>query len=150
MYERLVLGQVVGGSKMNLQCVSEFVALGRGEDDAGSQAGAHLGSIEVHPPMSGVGGRRQVLGLGPVDEEVGQCLGIDGGAGLVVDRVRSQCNGPFFHSAGCIPAAYDLGERGSTYDRDGVLLKVGLERLGGEVHTIAHLLVVWVVLLRGG
>ena len=38
---------------MNLQCVSEFVTLGRGEDDAGSQADAHLGSIEVHPPRSG-------------------------------------------------------------------------------------------------
>ena len=63
-------------------CVSEFVALGRGEDDADSQAGAHLGSIEVHPSMGGVGRRRQVLGLGQIDEEVGQCLGLDGGAGL--------------------------------------------------------------------
>ena len=68
----------------------------------------------------------------------------------VEDRVRSQRNGPFCHPAGCIPAAYDLGERGSTYDRDGVLLKVGLELLGGEVHAIAHLLIVWVILLRGG
>ena len=80
---------------MNLQCVSEFVALGRGEDDAGSQAGVHLGPIEVHPPMSGVGGRWHVLGLGPVDEEVGHSLGLDGGAGMIVDCVRSQRNGPF-------------------------------------------------------
>ena len=117
---------------MDLQCVSEFVAFGRGEDDAGSQAGAHLGSIKVHPPMSGVGGRWQVLGLVPVNEEVGQCLGLDGGAGLVVDCVRSQRNGPFRHSAGCILAAYDLGERGSTYDRDGVLLKIGLSFLAAK------------------
>ena len=42
MYERLVLGHVVGGGEVDLQRVSEFVAFGRGEDDAGSQAGAHL------------------------------------------------------------------------------------------------------------
>ena len=131
---------------MNLQCVSELVTLGRGEDDAGSQADAHLGSVKMHPPMSGVGGRWQVLGLGRVDEEVSQCLGLDGGAGLIVDCVRSQRNGPFHHSAGCIPGAYDLGEWGSAYDRDGMFLKVGLEFLGGEVHTIAHFLIVRVVL----
>ena len=68
-------------------CNVYLVALGRGEDDAGSQAGAHLGSVKVHSPMSRVGGRWQVLGLGPVDEEVGQRLGLDGGAGLVEDRV---------------------------------------------------------------
>ena len=88
-----------------------------------------------------------MLGLGPVDKEVGQCLGLDGGAGLVEDRVRSQRNGPLSHPAGCIPAAYDLGERGSTYDRDGMLLKVGLQLLGSKVYSIAHLLVVRVVLL---
>ena len=47
VYERLVLGHVVGGGKVNLQRVSELVAFGRGEDDTGSQAGAHLGPIEV-------------------------------------------------------------------------------------------------------
>ena len=74
MYERLVLGHVVGGGEVDLQRVSEFVTFGRGEDDAGSQAGAHLGPVKVHVPMGGVRSRRQVLGLGPVDEEVGQCL----------------------------------------------------------------------------
>ena len=64
---------------MNLQCVLELVAFGGGEDDASSQAGVHLEPIEVHPPMSGVGGQWQVLGFGPVDEEVGQCWGLDGG-----------------------------------------------------------------------
>ena len=90
------------------------------------------------------------MGFGPIDEEVGQCLGLNSGAGLVEDRVGGQLNGPFGHSAGCIPAAHDLGKRGSTYDRDGVLLKIGLELLGSNVHIVAHLLVVWVVLLRGG
>ena len=131
---------------MNLQRVSELVAFGRGEDDAGTQASAHLGPIKVYAPMSGVGSWRQVLGLGPVDEEVGQCLGLDGGARLVEDRVRSLRNGPLGHPVGCIPAAYDLGKRGSAYDRDGMFLKVGLEFLGGEVHTIAYFLIVWVVL----
>ena len=74
-------------------------------------------------------------------------LGLDGGAGLVEDRVGRHCNGPFSHPAGCIPAAYDLGKRGGAHDRDGMLLEVGLQLLGGEVHPIAHLLVVRVVLL---
>ena len=72
---------------MNLQCILELVALGRGEDDAGSQAGVHLGPIEVHPPVSGVGSQWQVLGFGPIDEEDGQCLGLNSGVGLVEDRV---------------------------------------------------------------
>lgn len=97
--------------------------------------------------MGGVGSWKQVLGLGPVDEEVGQCLGLDGGAGLVEDCVRGQLDGPFRHPAGCVPAAYDLGQRLGAYDRDGMLLKVGLQFLGGEVHTVTHLLVVRVVLL---
>ena len=50
----LILGHIVGGGKMNLQCVLELVALWRAEDDAGSQDGVHLGPIEVHPPMGGV------------------------------------------------------------------------------------------------
>ena len=108
-------------------------------------AGAHLGPIEVHAPMGGVGSQWQVLGLGPVDEEVGQCLGLDGGAGLVEHCVRGQLDGPFCHPTGCIPATYDLGQRGGAYDRDGMLLEVGLQLLSGEVHAIAHLLVVRVV-----
>ena len=72
---------------MDLQHISELVAFGRGEDDAGSQTGAHLGTIKVHPPMGGVWRWRQVLGLGLVDEEVGQCLRLDGSARLVVDGV---------------------------------------------------------------
>ena len=77
--------------------------------------------------MSGVGSWRQVLGLGPVDEEVGQCLGLDGSARLVEDRVGGQLDGPFRHPAGCVPAAYDLSQWGGAYDRDGMLLKVGLQ-----------------------
>ena len=71
---RLVLGHVVGGSEVDLQRISELVAIGGSEDDAGSQAGAHLGAVEVHPPMGGVGRWWQILGLGPIDEEVGQFL----------------------------------------------------------------------------
>jgi hypothetical protein len=37
--------------------------------------------------MRGIRRGRQVLGLGPVDKEVGQRLGLDGGAGLVEDGV---------------------------------------------------------------
>ena len=74
MNECFVFSNIVGGGKMDLQHISELVAFGRGEDDAGSQTGVHLGTIKVHPPMAGVWRWRQVLGLGPVDEEVGQCL----------------------------------------------------------------------------
>ena len=53
--ELLVLGDVVGGGKMDLQCVFELVAFRRSEDNTGSQAGAHLGAVEMHSPMGGVG-----------------------------------------------------------------------------------------------
>ena len=44
---------------------------------------------KLHPPMGGIRRWRQVLGLGPVDEEVGQRLGLDDSAGLVEDGVGS-------------------------------------------------------------
>ena len=99
MNERLVFSDIVGGGKVDLQCVFELVAFRRSEDNAGSQAGAHLGAVKMHPPMGGVGRWWQILGLGPVDEEIGQCLRLDGGAGLVVDGVGSQLYGPFGHTA---------------------------------------------------
>src|SRR3989337_2600465 len=108
---------------MDLQRVSKLVAFGRGEDDAGSQTGAHLRAIKVHPPMSGVWSWRQVLGLDLVDEEVSQCLGLDGGARLIEDDVGGQLDGPLGHPARCVSAAYDLRKRGGADNRDGVLLK---------------------------
>ena len=103
----------------------------------------------MHPPMGGVGRWRQVLGLGPVDEEVGQCLRLDGGARLVVDGVGSQIDGPLGHSSRSILASDDLGKWGCADHSDWMLLNVRLQFLGGKVHAIAHLLVVGVVLLGG-
>ena len=99
--------------------------------------------------MSGVWSWWEILGLGPVDEEIGQRLGLDGGAWLVEDGVGGQLDGPFGHPARCISAAYDFGKQGRADNHDGVLLKVWLELLGGKVHAVAHLLVVGVVLLGG-
>ena len=97
--------------------------------------------------MSGIWSWRQVLGLGPVNKEVGQCVGLDGGAWLVKDGVWGQLDGPSGHPARRISVAYDLGKWVSTDNRDGVLLKIGLQLLGGKVHAVTHLLVVGVVLL---
>ena len=72
--ECLVFSDVVGGGKMDLQHISELVAFGRGEDDVGSQTGAHLRTIKVHSPMGGGWRWWQVLGLDPINEDVGQCL----------------------------------------------------------------------------
>ena len=77
--------------------------------------------------MGGIWRWRQVLGLGLVDEEVGQCLRLDGGAGLVVDGVGSQLNGPFGHSARSISASDDLGQRGCADHSDWMLLEVRLQ-----------------------
>ena len=52
--ERLVLGDVVGGGEVDLQCVFELVAFRGSEDNAGSQARAHLGTVKMHPPMGGI------------------------------------------------------------------------------------------------
>ena len=82
--------------------------------------------------MGGVQHWRQVLGLGPVDKEVGQCLGLDGGAWLVEDGVGGQLDGPFGHPDRCISVANDLGKWGSADNRDWVLLKVWLQFLGGK------------------
>jgi hypothetical protein len=82
--------------------------------------------------MRGIRRWRQVLGLGPIDKEVGQCLGLDGGVGLVEDGVGSQLDSPLGHPARGISVAHDLGKGGDTYDRDGVLLEVLLQLLAAK------------------
>ena len=91
----------------------------------------------------------EILGLGPVDEEVGQCLRLDGGAGLVVDGVGGQVDGPFGHSARSISASDDLGQWSCVDHSDWMLLELRLQFLGGKMHAVAHLLVMGVVLLGG-
>src|ERR1043165_3764078 len=59
-------------------------------------------------------------------------------------------NCPFCHSSRCIPVADDLCQRSRTDDCDRMSLKIWLQLLGCHVHTIAHLLIVGVVLLGGG
>jgi hypothetical protein len=54
MHHGLIFGDVVRGGEVDLQHVVQLVSLGGGEDNAGSQAPAHLGPIEVHPPVGGV------------------------------------------------------------------------------------------------
>lgn len=71
MDERLVLCHIVGCGEVDLQDIVQSVPFWRGDNDAGSQAGAHLGAVEMQPPVRGVRHRRQILHLGPVDEEVG-------------------------------------------------------------------------------
>ena len=66
----LVFGYVVGGLEVDLQRVLQPVSLGRGEHDAGSQAPEYLRPIEVHPLVVRIRNRWEILGLGPVDEEV--------------------------------------------------------------------------------
>ena len=45
--------------------------------------------------------------------------------------------------------ALGLGRHSSADDRDGVLMEILLELLGGKIHVVAHLLVMGVVLLGG-
>ena len=49
-----------------------------------------------------------------------------------------------------VPAPDDFSDRRRADDGDDVLLKVLLQLLGGEVHAVTHILVVWVVLLGDG
>ena len=71
VHKGFVLGDVVGGGEVDLERVAEPVALRGRQYDAGPQAESHLGPVEVHAPMRRVMRRRKVLGLGPVDEEIG-------------------------------------------------------------------------------
>src|SRR4051812_40623603 len=105
--EGFILGHVVGGSEVDLEGVLELITFRGVEDKAGTQTGPHLGAVEVHAPVCGVGWRWHELGLGPVDEEIGHRLGLDGGAWLVPDLVVGHGDGPFGYPAGGIPAGHD-------------------------------------------
>src|SRR3954464_4565077 len=91
-----------------------------------------------------------ILGFCPINQEVCQSLGLDRCVRLILDSMSCDFNGPLCHSARCISVAYDFCQWSRTDDCDRVSLKIGPQLLCCHVHTIAHLLIVGVVLLGGG
>src|SRR4051812_13534274 len=97
---------------------------------------------------SGQGGL--ILSFCPIYQKICQSLGLDRCARLILDSMSCNLNGPLCHSARCIPIAYDFCQWSRTDDCDRMGLKIGLQLLCCHVHTIAHLLIVGVILLGGG
>jgi hypothetical protein len=95
MEERLILGCVVGaGLKVNLQRIPHLVAFGRGDDDSDPNALVILGSVKVESPPAVLHHWLRQLSFLPVDEEVRECLGLDGLMGLVLDVVDANLQCP--------------------------------------------------------
>src|SRR3954462_15682874 len=88
-----------------------------------------------------------ILSLGPIDQEIGQCLRLDCCPWLILDTIICNLDCPLGHSARCISAANDVGQWSRTDHCDQVSLEIWLQSLGRHVHSITHLLVVGIVLL---
>src|ERR1041384_528981 len=91
-----------------------------------------------------------ILSFCPIYQKICQSLGLDRYAWFILDTMGCDINCPFCHSARCIPVADDFCQQSRTDDCDRMSLKIWLQLLGCHVHTIAHLLIVGVVLLGGG
>ena len=99
MEECLIFGHIVGaGLKYDLQGVLELVSFGGGEDDSGARTLVGFGPVEVESPPLLVLGWLGQLCLLPVDEEISECLRLDGHSWLEVQLERSE-----FHRLLCNP-----------------------------------------------
>src|ERR1041385_2212551 len=88
-----------------------------------------------------------ILSFSPVHQEIGQRLRLVCCSWLILDAMVGDLNCPLFYSSGCISASYDVGQWSRADDRDQMSLKIWLQSLGRHIYSIAHLLVVRVVLL---
>ena len=69
-----------------MEDVFELFTLRGDEEDSSTSSITVEGAVKVHDPVlrSGVG--RRVLDLGPFNDEVGQCLRLDGGSRRKLNR----------------------------------------------------------------
>src|SRR3954463_2895100 len=104
----------------------------------------------MHLPELGVRTGGLILSFCPIYQKICQSLGLDRCARLILDTMGGDLSGPFCYSARCVPVAYDFCQWSRTDDCDRMSLKIWFQLLCCHVDTIAHLLIVGVVLLGGG
>lgn len=93
---------------MDLEGVAHLVPLGRHHDDTGSHSGEHLGSVKVHGLVVDIGFSRSLLGLGPLNQEVGHGLRFDHPVGHVLLLERKELDCQLGNSAHRIPIVDDV------------------------------------------
>ena len=81
-------------------------------------------TVEVHDPMLWVLSRRRNLILSPLSHEVNQCLTLDSGARLELERWGAKLDRPLGDSSCGIPIVKDITERVVCNHRNLVLLKI--------------------------
>jgi hypothetical protein len=77
MDQGLILGVVVGRLVVDSQDLLQVITLGRDEEDACACTFEVQGTIEVHLPVLRLLRRRRLLGLRPLEDEIGEDLGLD-------------------------------------------------------------------------
>ena len=80
------------------------------EKDSSACTVAVDGAIELHDPVLGSGVRWRILDLGPLSNEVGQRLRLDGGARRKFDRECAKFYLPFDDSAFGVLVVQDVAE----------------------------------------
>ena len=123
MKESFVFDFVVGGVKVNLKHITESVAFRGHQDHSGPRAMEHLGAINEHRQVLG-DTRDGLLLLNPLAKEIYLGLRLDGFLSFKLDVQRKELDGPLCHSICDISVVHDVRQRGVTYHRDRVFLKV--------------------------
>src|SRR3954465_12546481 len=101
----------------------------------------------MHSPVIHPWSGWSILSFSPIDQEIGQCLRLDCCSRLILDAMRCDLDCPLCHSSDCIFSSHDVSQFSRVDDRNRMGLKIWLQSLGRHVHSIAHLLVMRVVLL---
>jgi hypothetical protein len=77
MHKCLIFRHIVRCSKVHLQNISQLVILGLSKNYACTQTMYCLGPIKMHSPIICIWQRWLILYLSPINEEIGQHLGLD-------------------------------------------------------------------------
>ena len=108
--ESFILSRVVGSLEKKLEDVLELFTFRGDEEDSGASSVTIKGTVEAHDPVLGSGVGRRVLDLGPLGNEVGQRLRLDGGPQCEFNRECAQFYLPFDDSAVSVFVVEDVAE----------------------------------------
>jgi hypothetical protein len=97
-----VLSDIVGYWEVESDYVFHVHAQGRDENKSGPSSFLREGSVEVHDPRLVFDRHHGWLDLCPFGNEVGEDLGLDGGARGIGDTLPHQLQSPFCDSSFCL------------------------------------------------